>query len=47
MKTASVNIKDFKVMRRIRRGHCLTGKPHVKHEVRFINKLFDVFAVAA
>jgi transposase, IS6 family len=47
MKTASATIKGFEVMRMIRRGHCLTGKPHVKDEVRFINKLFDIFALAA
>ena len=47
MKTVSATIKGFEVMRMIRRGHCLTGKPHVKDEVRFINKLFDIFAVAA
>jgi hypothetical protein len=47
MKTASATIKGFEVMRMIRRGHCLTGKPHVKDEVRFVNKLFDIFAVAA
>ncbi|AXC16118.1 Mobile element protein (plasmid) [Acidisarcina polymorpha] len=30
----------------IRRGHCLTCKPRVK-KIRFVNKLFDIFAVAA
>ncbi len=34
-------------MRRIRREHCLTCKPHLKDEVRFVNKLFDVYGVAA
>jgi IS6 family transposase len=47
MKTASATIKGFEVMRMIRRGHCLTCKPCVKDEIRFINKLFDVFVIAA
>ena len=47
MKTATATIKGFEVMRMIRRGHCLTCKPHVKDEVRFLNKLFDVYSVAA
>jgi IS6 family transposase len=47
MRTASATIKGFEVMRMIRRGHCLTCKPHAKDEVRFINKLFDVFSSAA
>jgi len=47
MRTAAATIKGFEVMRRIRRGHCLTCKPHVKDEVRFVHKLFDVLAVAA
>jgi len=47
IKTASVTIKGFEVMRMIRRGHCLTCKPHAKDEVRFVNKLFDVFSSAA
>jgi IS6 family transposase len=47
MKTASATIKGFEVMRMIRRGHCLTCKPHVKDEIRFVNKLFDIFSVAA
>ena len=41
--TTSATIKGFEVMRMIRRGHCLTCKPHAKDEVRFINKLFNVF----
>lgn len=40
-------VMRFEVMRRIRRGHCLTCKPHVKDEVRFINKLLDSFTIAA
>jgi IS6 family transposase len=47
MKTAVATIKGFEVMRMICRGHCLTCNPHVKDEVRFINKLFDVFTIAA
>jgi len=47
MKTASATIKGLEVMRMIRRGHCLTCKPRVQDEVRLINKLFEVFAVAA
>ena len=47
MRTASATIKGFEVMRMIRRGHCLTCKPHAKDEVRFINKLFNVFPIAA
>jgi IS6 family transposase len=47
MKTASATIKGFEVMRMIRRGHCLTCEPRVQDEVRLINKLFEVFAVAA
>jgi transposase, IS6 family len=35
------------VMRMIHRGHCLTCKPRVKDEVRFENKLFDIFDIAA
>lgn len=47
MRTASATIKGFEVMRMIRREHCLSSKPHVKDEVCFVNKLFDIFAVAA
>jgi transposase, IS6 family len=47
MKTAAATIKGFEVMRMIRRGHCLTCKTHVKDEVRFVNKLFDPFKIAA
>src|SRR5258707_12347138 len=47
MQTAYATIKGFEVMRMIRRGHCITCKPHVKDEARFINKLFDVFTIAA
>lgn len=44
MKTAAATIKGFEVMRMIRRGHCLTCKPRVADEIRFVNKLFDVAA---
>jgi hypothetical protein len=47
MRTAAATIKGFEVMRMIRRGHCLTYKPRVKDEVRFVNKLFDIFTAAA
>ncbi len=47
MRTASATIKGFEVMRMIRRGHCLTCKPRVEDEIRFVNKLFDIFSVAA
>ena len=47
MKTASATIKGFEVMRMIRRGHCLSCKPHAKDEVRFVNKLFDFYSSAA
>jgi IS6 family transposase len=47
MKTSAATIKGFEVMRMIRRGHCLTCKPNVMDEMRFVNKLSDVFTVAA
>lgn len=47
MKTGSVTIKGFEVMRMIRRGHCFMCKPHVKDEARLANKLFNVFMIAA
>jgi transposase, IS6 family len=47
MKTAAATMKGFEVMRMIRRGHCLTCKQRVKDEVRFVNKLFDIFVIAA
>jgi transposase-like protein len=47
IKTAAATIKGFEVMRMIRRGQCLTCKPHVKDEIRFVNKLFDIFSIAA
>jgi transposase, IS6 family len=47
MKTAAATMKGFEMMRMIRRGHCLTCKPHGKDEVHFVNKLFDIFDIAA
>ena len=47
MRTAAATIKGFEMMRMIRRGHCLTCRPHVKEEIRFVNKLCDIFSVAA
>jgi transposase, IS6 family len=47
METAAATIKGFEMMRMIRRGHCLTCKPHVDDEVRFVNKLFNVFKIVA
>jgi transposase, IS6 family len=49
MKTAAATIKGFEVMRMIMSTsrHCLTCKPRVKDEIRFVNKLFDLFAIAA
>jgi len=44
MRTAAATIKGFEVMRMIRRGHCLTCKPRVEEGVRFVNKLFEIFA---
>ena len=46
MKTASATIKGFEVMQMIRRRRDLTCKPCVQDEVRLINKLFEVFALA-
>jgi transposase, IS6 family len=42
MKTATATIKGFEIMRMIRRGHCLTCKQGVHHEIRFVNRLFQV-----
>jgi IS6 family transposase len=47
MRTAAATINGLKVMRMIRRGHCLTCKPRAEEEVRFVNKLFEIFAVPA
>ena len=44
MKTATATIKGFEIMRMIRRGHCLTCKKGVVHEIRFVNQLFQVAA---
>ena len=47
MKMAAAAMKGFEVMRVIRRGHRLMGKPHFKDEVPFVNKLFDILVNAA
>jgi len=39
-----VAVEGFEVMRMIRRGHCLTCKPGVRNEIRFVNKLFEIAA---
>ena len=44
MKTATATIKGFEIMRMIRRGHCLTCRPGVGNEIRFVNQLFHVAA---
>jgi transposase, IS6 family len=43
VKTTAASIKSFDVTRMIRKGHRLTCKPHVKDEVRFVDKLLDAF----
>jgi transposase-like protein len=47
MKTAAATIEGFEVMRMICQGQCFTCKPHVSDEVRFVNKLFDLFEIVA
>jgi IS6 family transposase len=44
IKTATATIKGFEIMRMIRHGHCLTCKPGVRNEIRFVNQLFQVAA---
>ncbi len=44
MRTATATIKGFEIMRMIRRGHCLTCKPGVRNEIRFVNQLLQVAA---
>ncbi len=44
IKTATATIKGLEIMRMIRRGHCLTCKPGVLNEIRFVNQLFQVAA---
>jgi transposase-like protein len=44
MKTARATLKGLEIMRMIRRGHCLTCKPGVSHEIQFVNKLFEIAA---
>jgi transposase-like protein len=47
METAAATMKGLEVLRLIGREHCLTCKPYVKDEVRFVNRLFDIFDIAA
>ncbi len=42
MKSATATIKGFKIMRIIRRNHCLTCKRGAKNEVCFVNSLFGI-----
>jgi len=44
IRIARATLKGFEVMRMIRRGHCLTCKPGVNNEIRFVNKLFKIAA---
>ena len=44
MKTASATIKDFQIMRMIKRRHCLLCKPKISGEIQFSHKLFDIAA---
>jgi transposase, IS6 family len=44
MKTAYATIKGFEVMRLIRKRQCITLLPGITGEVRFVAKLFGVFA---
>ena len=37
--TTHAIIKGFKIMRMIRRGHCIVREPGAAGEVRFVNKL--------
>ena len=47
MKTAYATIKGFEVMRMIRKRQCILLEPGVTGEVRFVNTLFDLAALAA
>jgi hypothetical protein len=44
MKTAYATIKGFEIMRMIRKGQCLLLEPGIAGEVRFVNKLFGIYA---
>ena len=44
MKTASVTLKGFEVMRMIRRGHCVPPQPDATGEIRLVNQLFGLAA---
>ena len=42
MKTAYATIKDFEVMRMIRKRQCTLAEPGITGEVRFVTKLLGV-----
>ena len=42
MKNATATIKGLEMIRMIRREHCLTCRPGVRNEVRFVNHLFQL-----
>jgi transposase, IS6 family len=44
MRSAYATIKGVEVMRIIRRRHCMLIEPGVTGEVRFINRLFGLYA---
>ena len=44
MKTAYATIKGLEIMRMIRRGHCICREPEAGSEVRFVNRLFGLYA---
>ena len=44
MKTASMTLKGFEVMRMVRRGHCMLRHAGVTGEVRLVNQLFGLAA---
>ena len=44
MKTASVTLTGFEIMRMIRRGHCIQRKRRATGEVRLVNRLFGLAA---
>jgi transposase-like protein len=42
--TASATLREFEVMRMIRRGHCILPQPGVTGEIRLVNQLFGLAA---
>jgi transposase, IS6 family len=44
MKTASATLRGFKVMRMIRRGHCILPQAGVTGEIRLVNQIFGLAA---